>query len=317
MRSLSASRPVPPLRPAMPARPASPHAAARRDPAPSLWAYRLQRMMLTPFLRALVRVGLPAVVILGVTGAILADPSRREATAQYLQDLRQSFEQRPEFMITSVTVEGCSDALAQAVRARLDLDLPRSSFAIDLAALQARIGELDAVRTVDLRLREGGTLSVVITERRPVAIWRQESGLTLIDESGHRVATLIARTDAPDLPLIAGEGADKDVAGALDLVDAAGPLLPRLRGLVRMGERRWDMVLDRGQRIFLPAEEPVRALERLLALDRAQQLLARDLTVVDLRLASRPTLRLAAPALDALARARGNGSPKTDGGADL
>ncbi|MDZ7909564.1 MAG: cell division protein FtsQ/DivIB [Gemmobacter sp.] len=44
-----------------------------------------------------------------------------------------------------------------------------------------------------------------------------------------------------------------------------------------MGERRWDIVLDRNQRILLPAKEPVRALERLLALDKAEDLLKRDI----------------------------------------
>jgi hypothetical protein len=42
------------------------------------------------------------------------------------------------------------------------------------------------------------------------------------------------------------------VPEALALVAAARPAVPRLRGLVRMGERRWDLVLDRDQRILLP-----------------------------------------------------------------
>ena len=78
-------------------------------------------------------------------------------------------------------------------------------------------------------------------------------------------------------------GADAAAVEALALIDAAGPLLPRMRRLVRMGQRRWDMVLDRDQRILLPAENPVPALEALLALNTADDLLARDLTAIDLR----------------------------------
>lgn len=297
-----------------------PQTSARRDPAPTLWAYRLQRMMLTPFLRGMVRIGLPAALVLGGTGIVLSDAGRREAITQYLSEIRENFEQRPEFMVTSAVIEGSSPALADAVRARIDLDLPRSSFALDLTALQARIAGLDAVETVDLRMREGGTLAIVVTERRPVAIWRHGDTLTLVDTGGHRVASLVARTDAPDLPLIAGEGAADAVPEALALVAAAAPLVARLRGFVRMGERRWDLVLDRGQRILLPAAEPVRALEQFLALDQAQQILARDVVTVDLRLPARPTLRLGEPALDALAALRG-GSPRTpdndEGGRDL
>jgi cell division protein FtsQ len=87
-------------------------------------------------------------------------------------------------------------------------------------------------------------------------------------------------------------------------VEKAGPLLPRLRGLVRMGERRWDLVLDRDQRILLPETDPVRALDRLLALDQAEGILKRDITAVDLRLDTRPTLRLSADAAETLRQIR-------------
>ena len=40
----------------------------RRDPAPSRWAYRMQRLWLTPMFRVLCRVGLPGVVLASVTG---------------------------------------------------------------------------------------------------------------------------------------------------------------------------------------------------------------------------------------------------------
>ena len=71
-----------------------------------------------------------------------------------------------------------------------------------------------------------------------------------------------------------------------------------MRGLVRMGERRWDVVLDRGQRILLPEANPVRALERVIVLDEVQETLARDVVVVDMRLAARPTLRMSENAVE-------------------
>ena len=164
---------------------------------------------------------------------------------------------------------------------------------------------LDAVLRADLRVRAGGVLQVTITERVPVAVWRSEAGLTLVDDTGHRVAGLLSRADRPDLPLVAGEGADRAMPEALALFDAAGPLLPRIRGLVRMGERRWDVVLDRNQRVLLPEDNPVQALERLLALDHVQDIMNRDILTVDLRSDHRPTLRLTPNALAELRRAQG------------
>lgn len=282
-----------------------PSRGIRRDPAPSKWDYRLQRLMLTPYVRGFVWKGVPTLLILGATALWFSHEENRQAVIGQLTHLRAEFEARPEFRVSLARVEGASDDLAEAVRAKLALPLPMSSFDIDLDAARARVEALDAVQKADLRVRSGGILQVVITERVPVAVWRTEDGLTLVDETGHRVAGLLSRGDRADLPLIAGEGADAATPEALDLIAAAGPLTPRIRGLVRMGERRWDLVLDRDQRVLLPERNPVQALERLLALDHAQDLMNRDILAVDLRSDHRPTLRLSPNALADIRRAQG------------
>ncbi len=277
----------------------------RRDPAPSRWAYRRQRLMLTPMFRTLFRVGLPTFVLLAATGLYLADQSRRDVLTGAFTDLRTKFEQRPEFMVSLVSVEGASDELAEAVRAKLALPLPQSSFDMDLDAARLRVEALDAVQQAELRVRSGGILQVLITERQPVFVWRHEDTLEMLDQTGHRVAGLGSRTDRPDLPLIAGQGANLATDEALEILAAASPLAPRIRGMIRVGARRWDIILDRDQRINLPATNPVRALERLLVLDKAQDILARALSTIDLRNEHRPTVRLTPFAFVELRRAQG------------
>lgn len=268
----------------------------RRDPAPSRWAYKVQRLWLTPAVRVAVRYGLPVLLVVLVIGAVLGAESRRAAIVGAYGDLREAFENRPEFRVSLVRVHGASPELADAVRAKLGLRLPLSSFDIDLDQARERIESLDAVDTALVRVRNGGVLEVAVTERVPALVWRVDGALFLLDEGGHRVAGLGARLDRADLPLIAGPGADRAAPEAMAIYAAAQPILPRLRGLVRVGERRWDLVLDRSQSILLPQDHPVVALERLLALDAAEDILARDIVVVDLRNDARPTLRLSQPA---------------------
>jgi cell division protein FtsQ len=56
---------------------------------------------------------------------------------------------------------------------------------------------------------------------------------------------------------------------------------------------------------MLPADRPVQALERLLALDQAEDLLSRDLAAIDLRNDQKPILRMGEDALLQARRARG------------
>ncbi|EKX58621.1 Cell division protein FtsQ [Rhodobacter sp. AKP1] len=287
-------------------RPAPPRRdTGRRDPAPSRWAYRAQRLWLTPMFRTALRVGLPIVGVLLVVALIFASADRRAAMAGAFTGLVDSFQQRPEFMVTLLSVDGASPELSDRIRATLALKLPLSSFDIDLTAARARIESIDAVAQAEVRVRSGGLLEVRVTEREPAIIWRRASNLVLLDDTGRRVDDLAFRSERGDLAVIAGEGAERAVPEALEILAAARPILKRIRGLVRMGERRWDIVLDRGQRIQLPVEEPVAAVERMIALDEAEDLLDRDVISVDLRIKDRPVLRLAPYALNAVRRARG------------
>ena len=277
----------------------------RRDPAPSRWAYRMHRMWMTPYFRVFMRRGLPTFLVVVALGLFFTNEARQAAIVNGLVNLRTQFEARPEFRVGLISVEGASLDLGEAIRAKMAITLPQSSFDLDLDGARARIESLDAVASAVLRVRSGGILHVQITERVPVIVWRTGDAIDLLDATGHRVAGLGARSDRPDLPLIAGTGAEKAADEALAVYAAAAPILPRVRGLVRMGERRWDIMLDRGQRILLPAENPVQAVERLIALDQVQDLLARDILTVDLRNEHRPVLRLSPFALDALRLGRG------------
>lgn len=262
------------------------------DPAPSRWAWRMQRLMLTPVFLLTLRAGVPMVLAFGAGTWWLSDEANRQAIRDTVSEARASFETRPEFMVQLMAIDGGDDALAQDIREIVPLDFPISSFDLDLRDIRNRVAGLAPVKTVGVRVRPGGILQIDVTPRRPVAIWRSRDGLTLVDITGTHLGRLDARMDRPDLMVIAGAGAEPAVKEALDLYRAAAPLGGRLRGIVRMGERRWDVVLDRDQRILLPEQGAVEALERVIALDAAQDVLARDVIRVDMRLGARPTVQM-------------------------
>ncbi len=273
-------------------------AEGKADPAPSRLKYRIQRWMLTPGIRTGLRVGLPLGVILIAAGSYLASEARRDYLVALYNEARASFETRPEFMVNVMAIDGAGESVATDIREVTSLDLPLSSFDLDLPAIRDLIVGLDPVKTAAVRIRPGGILQVDVVEREPAIVWRSRDGLALLDETGAFVAELGQRSLHPELPLIAGRGADKRAAEALRLFAAARPLGDRLRGIVRIGERRWDVVLDRGQRIQLPVERPVAALERVIAVSEVKDLLERDVAVVDLRLPARLTVRMNAPAVE-------------------
>lgn len=283
----------------------APHAAETpRDPAPSIWSYRVQRLWLTPLFRKILRVGLPSFAVVFAIGGYFVDEARRAAILDGVAEIRREIENRPEFRVNVLGVDGASDPVIADIRGALALDLPVSSFDLDLAALRARIEALPAVASADLRIQSGGYLAVRVTERVPALIWQTREGTVLIDAEGHFVAALGDRPLAAPLPVVAGDGADRVVGEALAVHAAAAPLGDRLRGLVRVGDRRWDVVLTDGRRILLPEAGPVQALDRALALDDASDILARDVLRIDLRNPDRMAVQLSQQALEELRRLR-------------
>lgn len=264
----------------------------RSDPAPSRWAWRMQRLMLTPAFLVLLRTGLPLALIAGGVAWWLSNPQNRDAIWEAVSEARASFETRPEFMVHLMSIDGGDDDLADDIREVVPLNFPVSSFDLNLQQIRDTVAALPPVKSVGVRVRPGGVLQVDVTPRTPVAIWRSPKGLTLVDITGTHLGMIEKRLDRADLMVVAGKGAEGHLKEALSLYRAAAPLGDRLRGLVRMGERRWDVVLDRQQRILLPEDGAVQALERVIALDAAQDMLARDLVRVDLRLGARPTVQM-------------------------
>jgi cell division protein FtsQ len=292
----------------------------RADPSPSRLRYRLERMRLTPAYRRLVRVGLPVLIVAAIAGGYLHDPDRRAAIADRAADIRRQIETRPEFMVHLLELEGASAGVQEDIREIFPYDLPASSFDLDIAAIREMVEGLPAVAQAELRIRQGGVLHIALTERVPVALWRTRHGFEVLDITGAAIAMVEARGAHPGLPVLAGTGADRAVAEGLDILAAAGALGRPLRGLVRMGERRWDVVLSDDRRVRLPAREPVRAMERVIVLDRASDLLERDLVSIDMRLGARPTVRMSEHATEEwwrITRASGaSGAPVTSSGAD-
>lgn len=164
--------------------------------------------------------------------------------------------------------------------------------------------QLNAVERVRVRALASGVLEIRAVERVPVVVWRSTDGLELLDAGGVRVAEIDSRVRRADLPLIAGDGADKAVPEALALLAEAQPIGARIRALVRVGDRRWDLVLDRDQTVKLPESGATTALGIVMQQEASGDLLKRDVSVVDMRNPSRPTIRLNANAMGELKRLR-------------
>lgn len=155
---------------------------------------------------------------------------------------------------------------------------------VDLAAVRARLLQYPWVEDARVSRRLPDTLSIHIIEREPAAIWQSHGQLMLIDTKGALLEP-VSREAMPDLPLLIGENANRMEEARRKLMDAAPALKPLVKAAIWIGNRRWDLVFDTGERLMLPEGEmeAAAALARFAKMDASDNLLGKGMISFDLR----------------------------------
>ena len=275
------------------------------DKPQSVWAYKLQRFWLTPVYRSMVRLGIPAFLIVIFVMAFVSKPENQVFLYKIIQDAQVSVASRPDSIIQTLTIEGASPLVQQDIRKNLFGVLPSSDLELDLLELRQSLEEFPTIKSAVVFVSSGGLLQVQVNEIPPAYVWRGMDGLKLISSRGVILRGISNRTEFEDLPLIAGNGAIDALEEVVSILKVSNPIAGRLRGLVRIGQRRWNLVLVGDQTIALPEENPSQVLSQIIVLSDVQDLFERDIFMMDFRSPKRPTLRLRAQALAGLKEIKG------------
>ena len=134
----------------------APRHMTKSDPAPSRWNYRYQRLMLTPLFRRVLRVGVPFTLALGVGLIYFANEARRDGFNLAVAEMRAEFENRPEFMVKLMAIDGATVELAEDIREIVPLDFPLSSFELELETIRQDVAGLQAVKSARVKVKSGG-----------------------------------------------------------------------------------------------------------------------------------------------------------------
>ncbi|SFC87227.1 cell division protein FtsQ/DivIB [Devosia psychrophila] len=193
------------------------------------------------------------------------------------------------FAIGEISITGQTLTSEQSVFDALGIEPHTSTVSFDAEAARQRIAELPAVETVSVRKTYPGDVIVEITEKTPVARWRVDGITFVVDGAGEQIGE--DRGAYGELPLVVGDGANDDAMVMIRALDQHPLLQDGLMALSRIADRRWDLIYDTGLRIQLPELGVARALRNLEAYQAEYELLDRDLTVIDLRVASLVAVR--------------------------
>lgn len=196
------------------------------------------------------------------------------------------------FGVDKVNVTGNVETSDIDVLQQLHLDGDTSILTMNVHQARARLMQLPWVADAEVRKVYPDAVDVKLKERKAFAIWQHGQELSLIERDGSVIAPFVQGSKFSALPLYVGLGAET-AASDFNSVLAHWPnLQDRIRAIVRVADRRWNLILNNGVTVKLPHEHVAQAIENLEVMDRKRSLLSREIVAVDLRLSDRITVQL-------------------------
>jgi cell division protein FtsQ len=209
----------------------------------------------------------------------------------HADDIVQSITARTGFAVDQIKVVGNRQTSEIDILDRLELDGWTSLIGFDAEAARERIDTLPWVEVAAVRKVYPHSLEVRVEEREPFALWQQGSELSVIERSGAVIAPFSGGKQAL-LPLIIGTGAPAKAPDFLAKIQKFPELAARVKGYIRIGERRWDLKLENGITVKLPEDGEDQAIADLVRMDHDNGLLTRDIAAVDMRISDRLVVQL-------------------------
>ena len=191
---------------------------------------------------------------------------------------------RAGFRVQQIEITGLKRMDRMSVYAQALDQQSRAMPLVYLATVRQRLTAYSWIADASVSRRLPDTLAIHIVEREPAAVWQNNRQLMLVDPSGELLEP-VAREKMPDLPLLIGEGANSEEMARRRLMEAAPALNPMVRAWSWIGNRRWDLLFDSGERLQLPEgeAEAATALAKFARLDATQRLLGKGYVGFDMR----------------------------------
>ena len=252
--------------------------------------YRLERLWLTPIIRGLIRYGIPVFLIIIICCAYFSKSDNLDIFKVSWREFRENIKNRPEFLINLIKIDGVNHRISNEIRSVMNLDLPISSYDFDLENIKSKVQLMNIVETANLFIADN-IIHVEILEREPSIIWQNNDNLEILDANGISISSVNSRDKHLNLPLIAGQGANKHVKEALFIYHHNLIFSEQLIGLVRVGNRRWNMDLINNRRVMLPSEGVNKALKKMIELNFVYEFSSKNFNVLDFRNINRVIIR--------------------------
>jgi cell division protein FtsQ len=159
-------------------------------------------------------------------------------------------------------------------------------FALSIHDVKRKLENIAWIKSVIVQRRLPDTIYVRISERIPIAILQSKYRLYLVDSDG-KILENDGIGSFSNLPIIIGEGAEKEADKFFRCLDQFPKIRRQLVFAVLIGKRRWNIKINRGITVKLPEKGITYALGILEEISDGNGFFNNDISAIDLRMLDR------------------------------
>ncbi len=191
------------------------------------------------------------------------------------------------FIIKNIEISGANylnkNDVIKIINAYDDINI----FSVDIGNIHREIKNNTWIKKASVEMIYPNTIKILLTEKKPVAIWQNRYGNSLITKSGDVIFEKNLEEFKSYLPIIIGGNANKNVHSILNILSSNKKFFENIWSLTFVNERRWDVHFNQGLTIKLPSKNVKNTWEKVMFLDQKFNILNLDLTEIDLRNSSK------------------------------
>jgi cell division protein FtsQ len=159
----------------------------------------------------------------------------------------------------------------------------KTIFDVDLFKIHNNLLLNEWIETVKIERTLPSSIKIQIIEKNPVAIWQTKLGNKLITEDGSVISNVNVTTFKDSLPIIIGEGANRNAFLILQILKKNPELYNNVWSISYINKRRWNIHLKQGLIVLLPRKKIHAAWTKIDFLQRKYKILDIGLTEIDVR----------------------------------
>ena len=187
------------------------------------------------------------------------------------------------FIIKNIEISGINkidkDDIIKIINSNNNVNI----FSVNSKKIYREIKKSAWIKKASIEIIYPNTVKISLIEKKPIAIWQNRYGNSLITRSGDVIFEKNLEEFKSYLPIIIGQNAHKNVHSILNIIGRDKDFFENIWSLTFVNERRWDLHFNQGLTIKLPSKNVKKAWEKVVYLDQKFNVLSLGLTEIDLR----------------------------------